>query len=105
MAVGNVISNNDDTLEIGEDNDQVSLELAGRSRLLLVNREQSQSPISSTRQGVYTCQVYDANDNLLQFNIGIYPNGFNSESSKSIDMLVSDYLLTFHSSFTFNQRY
>ena len=91
MAVGNVISYNDDTLEIGDNNGQVFLELAGRSCLLLVNREQLQSPISSTRQGIYTCQVRDANDNLLQFNIGIYPNGFDSESSETIGILISDY--------------
>ena len=105
MAVGNVISYNDDTLEIGDNNGQVSLELAGRSRLLLVNREQSQPPISSTTQGIYTCQVRDANDNLLQFNIGIYPNGFKSESSKTIGILISDYFAYIHFSFAINQRY
>ena len=30
---------------------------------------------------MYTCQVYDANDDIQLFNIGIYPNGFNSECS------------------------
>ena len=89
MDVGNVISYSDDTLEINETNGEVFLELGGRSRLLLVNRAESQSPIGST--GIYTCQVRDANDNLLQFNIGLYPNGFDSESSKTIGMLISDY--------------
>ena len=107
MTVGNVISYDGSILMIGEDNSQVYVGLDGShsGRLQVFNEAgQTHIPIDSTRQGVYTCQVYDANDNLLQFNIGIYPNGFNSESSRTIDILVSDYLLTFHFSFTFNQR-
>ena len=101
MDVGNVISYNDATLEIGENNGEVFVELTARSRLLLVNREESRSPISSTTQGIYTCQVRDANDNLLQFNIGVYPYGFNSEFSDILRPLLI-ILLTFHFSFTFN---
>ena len=35
------------------------------------------SSISVSDQGIYTCTISDSNENLLIFNVGLYPYGFN----------------------------
>ena len=37
------------------------------------------SPFTSTRQGIYTATIPDSNNNMLTFNVGLYPNGFDGE--------------------------
>ena len=37
------------------------------------------SSLPPTSQGIYTCIIPDSNSNMLIFNIGLYPTGFNGE--------------------------
>ena len=37
------------------------------------------SNLRSDEQGVYTCRILDEENNLVEVNVGIYSNGFNSE--------------------------
>ena len=30
-------------------------------------------------QGIYTCTIRDSNDNVMVFNVGLYPTAFNGE--------------------------
>ena len=35
--------------------------------------------LPSTSQGIYTATIPDSNNNMLTFNVGLYPNGFDGE--------------------------
>ena len=37
------------------------------------------SDFSASDQGIYTCTISDDNDNVMIFNVGLYPTGFNGE--------------------------
>ena len=78
LTIGDVIGIDGNPINIGTNNGQVFVERAIVGRLRVFNREWL-PPIDSSRQGVYTCRMFDANDVMQLFNIGIYPNGFNSE--------------------------
>ena len=39
----------------------------------------SQSAITASQQGVYTCRIPVQSGETREINVGIYPNGFNSE--------------------------
>ena len=85
-SVGDVIVSDGFAVAIGGTyNNQVHIGLKsgahGYLRVLNTVSGPMLDPIDASSQGVYTCQVYDANDNVLLINFGIYPNGFNSESS------------------------
>ena len=46
------------------------------SVLLVRNRV---TPLISEEEGVYTCHMYDENQEMVEVNVGLYRNGFNSE--------------------------
>ena len=39
----------------------------------------SQSAITASQQGVYTCRIPLQSGEMRDINVGVYPNGFNSE--------------------------
>ena len=39
----------------------------------------SQSALTASQQGVYTCRIPLQSGEMREINVGIYPNGFNSE--------------------------
>ena len=39
----------------------------------------SQSALTASQQGVYTCRIPLQSGEMKEINVGIYPNGFNSE--------------------------
>ena len=39
----------------------------------------SQSTLTASQQGVYTCRIPFQSGEMREINIGVYPNGFNSE--------------------------
>ena len=47
--------------------------------LRVENIVDSQSPLTASQQGVYTCRIPLQNGQVKDLNVGIYPNGFNSE--------------------------
>ena len=58
--------------------------MSGAAGVLVSNNGTSgQLPITSDQQGVYTCHIPDLliNEGMIDINIGIYPNGFNSKHS------------------------
>ena len=47
--------------------------------ITIVNTVGSQSALTASQQGVYTCHIPLQNGVRREFNIGIYPSGFNSK--------------------------
>ena len=86
VPVGDVIATDSSLLTAGTTyNNQIEVAIGSVAHgYLSIFNLASSAYIDTSSQGVYTCRVYDDNDNLLLFNIGIYPTGFNSESSSSI---------------------
>ena len=41
--------------------------------------EDTSAPLTAEEEGVYTCRMRDENNNVVEVNVGIYRNGFNSE--------------------------
>ena len=39
----------------------------------------SQSPLTASQQGVYTCRIPLQSGQIKELNVGVYPNGFNSK--------------------------
>ena len=39
----------------------------------------SQSALPASQQGVYTCRIPLQSGEMSEINVGVYPNGFNSE--------------------------
>ena len=50
--------------------------------------------LMSDEQGVYTCRIPDEEDNLVEVNIGIYSNGFNSECLQQMHTFWNTYSCT-----------
>ena len=75
--LGDVIGLDGLPIALRTDNGQIRVGLTGMQ--LRIQNPSWLPPIDSSRQGVYTYQVFDANNVMQLFNIGIYPNGFNSE--------------------------
>ena len=49
--------------------------------LSIVNVADSQSILTASQQGVYTCRIPLQNGKMKEINFGIYPNEFNSKLS------------------------
>ena len=47
--------------------------------VLVTNRVDSQSAFTASQQGVYTCRIPLQSGQTREINVGIYPNGFDSE--------------------------
>ena len=47
--------------------------------ITMVNTVGSQSALTASQQGVYTCRIPLQSGEMRDINIGVYPNGFNSE--------------------------
>ena len=47
--------------------------------ITIVNTVGSQSALTASQQGVYTCRIPLQGGEIREINVGIYPNGFNSE--------------------------
>ena len=39
----------------------------------------SLSSVTAANQGIYTCSIPDSNNNLIDVNVGLYPNRFTGE--------------------------
>ena len=58
---------------------EISTDITQPADVLVRNVVGSQSPITASQQGVYTCRIPDKNGVIMDIHIGIYPAGFNSE--------------------------
>ena len=47
--------------------------------ITMVNTVGSQNTLPASEQGVYTCRIPLQSGEMRDINIGVYPNGFNSE--------------------------
>ena len=52
-----------------------------RPGVLRIDRQSGDrfSPLTSTRQGIYTATIPDSNNNMFTFNVGLYPSDFDGE--------------------------
>ena len=48
--------------------------------LRLQNKNTMNKLVTPSDQGIYTCIIPDDNENNFTFNVGLYPNSFNSKS-------------------------
>ena len=51
----------------------------------------SQSALTASQQGVYTCRIPLQSGEMTEINVGVYPNGFNSEytTMHSIQLVIT----------------
>ena len=68
-----------DGLSIGTDNKFFEVANPQPGELRVQSTVGIQKLLPSTEQGVYTCRIPLQSGEIQNFNIGIYPNGFNSE--------------------------
>ena len=47
--------------------------------IFIQNTVSSQNALTASQQGVYTCRIPLQDEVIREFNIGVYPSGFNSE--------------------------
>ena len=78
VGVGDFIGLDDNP--IGEDNDFFRFRPTDRGgELSIENAVGTETLLSTSEQGVYTCRLPFEGGGEGEFNIGVYPNGFNSE--------------------------
>ena len=82
-GVGTITTSNEDTLNIGYNEDLWRVQNPGNrpGSLRLQNRIESNIPmlLNISTQGIYTCTIPDDDGNEVILNVGLYPNGFNSK--------------------------
>ena len=80
VGVGDFIGLDDSPI-VDEDNDFFNFQDTVRGgELSIINNVGSEDPLSASGQGVYTCRMPFEGGGEGEFNIGVYPDGFNSES-------------------------
>ena len=71
---GNIISN-ENTGGLNVDNNPFSSTVQAS----VIRVRDTSTPLTAEEEGVYTCRMRDENNNVVEVNVGIYRNGFNSE--------------------------
>ena len=85
-GVGQLVDLNGDTFNIGQTSGVFSVENTGSGShpgsVQFRNRAGAET-LTAADEGVYTCRIPDETGNVVDVNIGVYRNGFNSKDESS----------------------
>ena len=88
-GVGQLVDLDGNTFNIGQNNGVFSVASIGNPVQPGSIRIQTGTDLTAADEGVYTCRIPDETGNDVDVNIGVYLNGFNSESVRLPVMLYS----------------
>ena len=81
-GVGQLVDLDGNTFNIGDHAGVFSVTQLGSGQpgsLSIRNRAGTEDALTAADEGVYTCRIPDESETMVDVNIGVYMNGFNSE--------------------------
>ena len=80
-GVGQLVDLDGNTFDIGQNMGVFSVLSIGNQpgSLRFLNRDGTHPALTAADEGVYSCRIPDETGNVVDVNIGVYRNGFNSE--------------------------